>query len=156
MGDFLQAVVINRLQVGNVALDQSCDGADDGGADQEDAQDLLEGSSGGQAALVQQEQQDGEHRTDDDGGQIDIRLHDGVKGLTSLQAGEQITEHVGDLNGFPRDDGHERAKRCPTGEEGDLLTERCICEGCAAASDGKHGDQLSIDQAEGDHDQQAE
>ena len=155
MHDFLQAVVIQRLQVSGVALDQSCDGADDGGADQEDAQDLLEGSSGGQAALVQQEQQDGEDRTDDHGGQIDFRIHDGVK-LTDLQAGDQITEHVGDLNGFPRDDGHERAKRRPTGEEGDLLTERCVSKRRTAASDGKHGDQLSIDQAKGDHDQQAE
>ena len=40
-----------------------------------------------------------------------------------FDAGDQITEHVGDLDGFPGDDGDEAAQGGPTGDDSDLVIE---------------------------------
>ena len=166
VGDLLQTVggvavdggvgdVIDGLPVVCVAADQGGDGTDDSCTNQDEAQDLLNGSSGSQATHVQGEQQQGGDRADDDGDEIDGLTSHLVQNGTGLDAGDQITQNVGDLNGFPGDDGHECAKRRPAGDERHCLIERLVSKGHAAAGHGEHGDQLAVAQGNGHHHDQS-
>src|SRR5699024_10748166 len=101
---------------GSVALDEGGDGAQDAGARQHEAEDLLQNGCGGQAAHVQSEQQQRTNNANDDGGQVNTGAVHRVKRVASSQAGDQVTQNVGDLDGFPRNDGDEPAEGCPSGD----------------------------------------
>ena len=162
MRDFLQALfctavnggivhVIDGLPVLCVAADQGRNGTDDSSAHQDEAEDLLDHGCCRQAAHVQREQQQGANHADDDGGQIDTTISHLVKGLAVFQAGDQITQNVGDLDGFPRDDRHECAEGRPAGDDGHVLVKRTEGKCHAAAGDGQGGDQFAVAQCDGDH-----
>ena len=163
MGDLLEALaidgriayVIDGLPVLGTAADQAGHRADDGGTHQHEAQDLLHHGGRSQAPHVQGEQEQGADGADDDGHQVDIRVGDVVQGIAGLDVGDQIPQHVGDLNGLPGDDGHEGAKGSPAGDEGDLLVKCPVGKGHAAAGHGEHGDQFAVAQGNGDHHDQS-
>ena len=167
VGDLLEALgsgavdggvgdLIDGLPVAGVAPYQGGDGAHNAGAHQDEAEHLLQGGGSCQAAHVQGEQQQGADGADDDGDQIHIRTGDGVQGITGLDVGDQVTQHVGDLNGLPGDDGHESAKGSPAGDEGYGLVKGAVGEGHTAAGHGEHGDQLAVAQGNGDHHDQGQ
>ena len=145
------AGVIDGLPVGSIALDEGCDGAQDAGAHQHEAEDLLQHSGGGQAAHVQSEQQQRANNTNDDGGQVHRRTSHRIERVASLQAGDQVTQNVGDLNGFPRNDGDEPAEGCPSGDDGHVAVKGTEGECHAAAGHGEGGNQFAVAQGDGDH-----
>ena len=153
---FLDGAVIVGLQVLGGAADDRGDSADDTSRDQEHAEELLHASGGSQAAHVQREQQEGADDADDDGDQIDIGVIDVVQRGTGLQAGDQVVQDVGDLDGFPGDDGDERAEGHPAGDHSDLFIEGLVCEGHAAAGDREHRDELAVAQGDGHHHDQSD
>ena len=120
---------------------------------------IEEGEHGGgscQAAHVQGEQQQGADGADDDGDQVHVGSGDLVEGVTGLDVGDQIAQHVGDLDGLPGDDGHESAKGSPAGDEGHGLVKGAVGECHTAAGHGEHGDQLAVAQGDGDHHDQSQ
>ena len=91
------------------------------------------------------------NNADDDGGQVNTGAVHRVKRVASSQAGDQVTQNVGDLNGFPRNDGDEPAKGCPSGDDGHLIVEGTEGESHAAAGNGEGGNQFAVAQGDGDH-----
>ena len=104
--------------------------------------------AGPELHLIEQQGEDG---ADNDHDEIDVIAHDLIQDGAGLDAGDQIAQHVGDLDGFPGDDKDEAAQGGPAGDQGHLVVERLIGEGHAAAGHGEHGDQLGVAQADGDH-----
>ena len=143
--------IVDGLPVFRVAADESGHRANDGGTHQDEAQHLLHRGGRCQAAHVQGEQQQGGHGANDDGDEIDICPGDLIEGFPALDVGNQVAQHVSDLNGFPRNDGDERAKGRPSRDKRDILVECPIGEGHAAASNGEHGNQLTVAESNGDH-----
>ena len=167
VGDLLEALgsgavdggvgdLIDGLPVAGVAPYQGGDGAHDAGAHQDEAEHLLQGGGSCQAAHVQGEQQQGADGADDDGDQVHVGSGDLVEGVTGLDVGDQIAQHVGDLDGLPGDDGHESAKGSPAGDEGHGLVKGAVGEGHTAAGHGEHGNQLAVAQGNGDHHDQSQ
>jgi hypothetical protein len=54
-------------------------------------------------------------------GQIDAGFHHAVEGIARDQLREEVTQNVGDLDGFPRNDGNESAEGSPAGKDGNLV-----------------------------------
>ena len=133
------------------AVEQRGHSADDSGTHQDEAQDLLHTCRRSQATHVQGEQQERTNHANDDGGQMDAGARHIVEGFTVGQPRDQIPQNVGDLNGFPRNDGYEPAKGRPAGNHGDLVIKRTECECHAAAGDGQGGNQFAVAQRDGNH-----
>lgn len=150
------ADVVDGPEVLCAAPHQAGNGTEDPRPHQDEAEDLLDHGGGLHPPHVQGKEQEGTDHADEDGGQVNAGARHGVEGFPFQDAGDEIAEHVGHLDGLPGNHPDEAAHSGPAGNKGDFLVEGLVGKGHAAPGHRVHGHQLAVTQGDGDHQDQGD